>query len=346
MNKIHIVNLLLTRKCNLKCSYCGIARQKGDCPSEYKEYGHFLKNEMDTQKVLVTLNQLKIHNPDVFIIIYGGEPVLRKDLNIIVNYCNEFDINYTVISNNSTEIRPKLNSFLDNVGYVKGYTASVDPLIFSDEIDSDRLHKSKEGFRNLVELSDHPKVDDLVAEITVDKTNFKYLERLVRDLSKHNISSDITFIDIAKNPYYDFSNVTDTEMLVPYDENIMGTFIRMIADDECDIHMKESLLPEIAKILPSELDCKMEEDVNTIAIDADGSMRLCLRIRGTVAPEFDVNDIFTNSLCETLKPEFVEALKEDKITYCEGCNHTCYIMGNLISKGALTDDLIHSDRRR
>jgi len=346
MNKIHIVNLLLTRRCNLKCDYCGIARQKNDCPDEYKDYNHFLKNEMNTTKVLSLLNQLKIHNPDVFIIIYGGEPVLRKDLNIIVNYCNEFNINYTIISNNSTQIRTKFFEFLEKVDHVKGYTASVDPLIFSEAVKSDIYHKSMEGFKNLVELSKHPKVDDLVAEITVDNTNYPYLETLVRELSERGISSDVTFIDIAKNPHYDFSNVTDDELLVNDNKDLREMFLRMIHGDEYDVHMKSLLLPEIAKILPSELDCKMEEDVNTIAIDADGSMRLCLRIRGTESPKFDVNDIFTDTLCETMKPEFIEALKEDKISYCERCNHTCYIMGNLISKGAFADELIHSDRRR
>jgi len=349
INKIHIVNLLLTRKCNLKCDYCGIARNKDDKPKEYKPLTHYFENEMETSKVLDALTKLKIHNPEVFIIIYGGEPLLRRDLHIIINFCNDMNINYTIISNNTDEINPQFERLLKNVEYIKGYTASVDPLIFSTGIDDDRREKSIKGINKLKALKANKKIDDLVAEITVDKSNLIHLNQLVATLTEFGISSDITFIDIAKTPYYDFSNITSDDLMIKSREDIhlvRSIFHGLINDPNYDIHMKQSLLPEIANCLPSNLDCEMENDINTIAIDADGSMRLCLRVRGVLTPEVDVLNIFQNGGTEELSDEYRDSLMLDKAHLCKGCNHTCYIMGNLISQGIGSDELIHTDRRR
>jgi len=127
---------------------------------------------------------------------------------------------------------------------------------------------------------------------------------------------------------------------------VRSIFHKLINDPDYDIHMKTELLPEIAECLPSNLDCKMEDDVNTIAIDADGSMRLCLRIRGILTPEVDAMDIFQDGGTEELSDEYRDSLMLDKVNLCKGCNHTCYIMGKLISKGIDSDELVHKDRRR
>ena len=43
---------------------------------------------------------------------------------------------------------------------------------------------------------------------------------MVIKLSENNITSDITFVDIAKNEYYDFSDVTDSNALLNYDNKV------------------------------------------------------------------------------------------------------------------------------
>jgi len=75
---IRIANWLLTRRCNLKCSYCAIAMDYPKMPLEYPEMAHYSKYEMRTEIVLDYLERLKAHNPNMFHIFYGGEPLLRK----------------------------------------------------------------------------------------------------------------------------------------------------------------------------------------------------------------------------------------------------------------------------
>jgi MoaA/NifB/PqqE/SkfB family radical SAM enzyme len=310
-------------------------------PKEYKPMKHYIQNEMSLPYILGGLERFQTHNPDCFHIFYGGEPLLRKDLPTIIDYCNKRNIHYTIISNNTSEIQPLIDRLFERVDRIKGFTASVDPS-FNEEQTDDRVIKSIAGFENLVALKD--RVDDVVAEITVMKHNVSYLYPLVQQLTEHGISSDITFIDIAKSEYYDFSNISDENLLVNHSPELADAF-QLLQDRDLDVHMKEVLLPKIWHILPSNLDCELEKGVHNVTVDADGTIRLCLRIRGTHAPKLVK---IPNLIDEDGKVSFIaeKAIAKDKQVYCKGCNHTCLLMSKYIDDTEEgSDDLIHLDRR-
>lgn len=343
MDKIQICNWLLTRRCNLSCSYCALVKNYAGQPfGIYPKIQYYTEWEMPTEYVIGTLGKLKKHNPNAFNIFYGGEPTLRNDLAEIVEYCNENKIYYTIITNNSNEVQPRIRALLEKVE-VAGITSSVDPIIFSKEghDDKDRVRKSMAGYERLKILKS--KVEDVVAEITIDNTNQEHLYTLVKGLSDAGISSSITTIDIAKNKYYDFSAVRDPDLLVHNNIVIQKEFKKILDDKDLDVHMKDVLLPGIIKILPAELDCGIEKDVHNMTIDADGSVRLCLRIRGEHTPELKVAGCINDD--GTLVPELKEALGKDKEQCCEGCNWTCMIMSKATTEKGTIDDLVHSDRR-
>jgi len=349
MNKIRIVNWLLTRRCNLKCDYCAIVKNYDGKPEEYPDMDHYIKNEMTTEQVLSGLATIKLHNPDAFHIFYGGEPMLRKDLSTIINYCNDEDIHYTIISNNSPEVIPLIKKLVKETnGKIKGFTASVDPVIFTesnelDDKEKDRVMKSLAGFENLKEMKKY--CDDVVAEITVMKHNQQYLSTLVEVLTTVGINSDITFIDIAKTPYYDFSNISDEDLLVENSPELAEQF-QSISDGDLDVHMKRTLLPEIWNILPSNMDCGIDKSLHNISIDADGSIRLCLRIRGTLSPSLvpSIDSLFTKDY--KVHPVAHSIISSDKKKHCKLCNHTCQLMSKIIDDNNLSpDDLVHLDRR-
>ncbi len=343
MSKIRIVNWLLTRRCNLKCDYCAIVKNYDGMPDEYPPMSHYIKNEMTTEDVIEGLIKFKDHNPDAFHIFYGGEPILRKDLATIINFCNKEDIHYTIISNNTLEIQPMITKLKrDVVDKIKGFTASVDPVFFDDNESEDSIRKSLNGFTNLVEMKDS--IEDVVAEITVMKHNQQHLFALILMLSGNGINSDITFIDIAKSPYYDFSNISDTNLLVEQTPQLSDQF-QKIHDSDVDVHMKDVLLPVIWHTLPSNMDCEIDKNLHNVSVDADGTIRLCLRIRGVYTPNaitpanlFDENN--------DISPIAHTAIRKDKENYCKLCNHTCHIMSKYIDRNDLTpDDLVHLDRR-
>jgi len=344
MNKIQIVSWLLTRRCNLSCSYCRISKDY-DSPEEYPKLYHYQKREMRTIDVIETLRRLKLHNPNHFNILYGGEPTLRKDLHEIVDYCNKQNINYTIITNNSDKVQPLLNRLIEKVGYLQGLTSSVDPIIFTENGDPDILKKSNEGLKRLVEFKNKGVVKDVVAEITVTNDSMHYLYHLVENLTDLGINSDITFVDIAKNKYYDFSNVTDPDVLV-YKSQELKEVIQKIIDNKLDVHMRDILLPEMYDILPSELDCRLEDGIHNITLDSDASCRLCLRIRGVYTPSnfYTSNFIDENGILNEYLHGFMVT---DKKKYCEKCNWSCTCMSRLLMQNdGNVDDLLHTEVRK
>ena len=346
MSKIRIVNWLLTRKCNLNCDYCAIVKNYPGKPKEYPNMGHYIKNEMGIEVVIEGLQKIHKHNPNAFHIFYGGEPLLRKDLSIIVNFCNKNNIQYTIISNNTKEIQPLIRKLFDDTDYIQGFTSSVDPIFNEVSVTQDRVRKSIAGLKQLKDIQKEGNVKDVVAEITVMNHNLDFLYDLVSDLSYHGIYSDITFVDIAKTPYYDFSNITDESALVKPTFELAMLFEQMMKNEGLLIHMKNELLPMMFDTLPSNMDCELEKGVHNITIDADGTIRLCLRIRGTVPSYFKINDIFQDDDCQKLKPSFEKMIKWDKECLCKGCNHSCLLMSKYIDNtGDGEEDLIHSDKR-
>jgi len=345
MSKIRIVNWLLTRRCNLKCDYCAIVKNYKDMPKEYPQMSHYIKNEMTTSDVIDGLIKFKEHNPDAFHIFYGGEPILRKDLATIINFCNKEDIHYTIISNNTEEIQPLIEKLIVDVNdKIKGFTASVDPVFFDENESEDSIRKSLQGFANLKDMQEV--VEDIVAEITVMNHNYKHMHRLVSMLTEAGINSDITLIDISKSPYYDFSNITDHNLLVRQTAQLADQFQKLNDDKLLSIHMKNILIPTIWDILPSNMDCEIDKNLHNVSVDADGSIRLCLRIRGVATPNIvNLKNLFSSS--GEIYPIAHEAIKQDKEMYCRLCNHTCHIMSKYIDNNDLgPDDLVHLDRRK
>lgn len=341
MNKIQIVNWLLTRRCNLRCEYCRLIRNYKNKPLIYPDITYYSKYEMRTNNITYGLERLKKHNPDCFMIFYGGEPTLRDDLYQIVNYCNENDIHYTIISNNINE--KKTEELLSKVDYVQGYTASIDPIIYISGQNSDIAKKSIQGIQKLTELKD--KIRDVVAEITVTNDNLVYLYPLVKELTNRGINSDITFVDIAKSEFYDFSNIENRDILVQQTKELKEIIDRIISE-KLNVHMRETLLPMIYENLPSQFDCGLDRDFHDMCVDADGSLRLCLRIRGLVMPyRYNVHSILNDD--GTINSEINKFVKMDKDSYCKGCNHSCYMMSKMISDNEETsNNLIHSEIRK
>jgi MoaA/NifB/PqqE/SkfB family radical SAM enzyme len=345
---IRIVNWLLTRRCNLKCDYCAIVKNYDGKPQSYPDMRHYKVFEMPTEMVLNALQNFHIHNPNAFHILYGGEPMLRADISEIVNFCNENEIFYTIISNNTPEIQPLIKDLFEKVDYVEGFTSSVDPIFNEIGVSEDRVKKSIEGLQRLKEIQAKGKVKDVVAEITVMNHNVHLLPKLVEELSSHEIYSDITFVDIAKSRSYDFSNVYDKEALVKPTFSLACMFKEFLENDKLLIHMKDVLLPQMFDTLPSDMDCEIDKNLHNLTVDADGTIRLCLRVRGAVTPViWNVENMFDLASPSNIKMKHLHnAIKTDKKRRCLLCNHSCLLMSKHIEETEEgEDDLVHMDKR-
>ena len=132
--------------------------------------------------------------------------------------------------------------------------------------------------------------------------------------------------DLAKTPYYDFSNIGDESRLVYPTDEIRGVFERL-KNSNYKIHMKELLMEQIFNTLPANADCEMEKTWHNLTIEPTGECRLCLRIRGTNVPAFSAMDLFDeNGNVSSIGSFAHDALRLDKQDYCKGCQWSCISM--------------------
>lgn len=332
---IYIANILLTRRCNLRCSYCNIVKEYNNMPKEYTSIYEYSKNELVGEEWIDIICRLYKNNKNCFFIFYGGEPTLYKDLHKIISYCNKNNINYTIISNNTSVANKKIYELYDKVGMIKGFTSSVDPIIFDDSKTGDIIKKSKCGLENLSKLKKDNIVDDVVAEITVTKQSIQYLISMVEELTKRNIYSSITAIDDQKTKYYDFSNIKSYE-LISKNNNLKNIF-----DELIDRSNKKELLIHIPQLLnvlynhiESDYKCDICDDLHNVTIEPNGHFRLCLRIKGISTNLFYKYVISNDGI---INSDFMKHLSNDYNIYCKGCNWTCPMMSSFKFRNSIIE---------
>lgn len=292
---------------------------------EFKTISYFKKNEITTDRVIKLLDKFRTYNPKIFHIFYGGEPLLRRDLSDIIKYCNESDIDYTIISNNTPDIRDRIMKLINDVGVIKGFTGSVDPNWNSAD-GSHTVLKSASGMENLITMKKY--VNDVVAEVTMTRETVDQTYDLLKRLTTEGIYASLSAVDVSKNKYYDFSALYDPEFLIQQSEKLNNVFSQIINDTKLLLHMRE-ILPILQKHISSNYDCRAEDGLHNLTIDADGSLRACLRMRGRLTPNaIKVQHIFNYDGCiDSIVKHLIAA---DKYIYCKGCNHTCVMMSKYI----------------
>ena len=110
------------------------------------------------------------------------------------------------------------------------------------------------------------------------------------------------------------------------------------------IHMKSIVLLDLYENLPAKYDCGLEKNIHNLTVDADGSVRLCLRIRGIQTPTMNLLEYVDDK--GEMRPLLESHISQDKNKYCEGCNWTCVMMSKYISEHPEEfDDLNHTEKR-
>ncbi len=87
----------LTKSCNLKCAYCRVI-------------GSLDEQELNTQEALSLLDDIKSEFKDVILILSGGEPFMRKDLNEILAHAQRIDLKVSLATNGTMLDRKKVKN--------------------------------------------------------------------------------------------------------------------------------------------------------------------------------------------------------------------------------------------
>ena len=128
MNDLHVISWNVTRRCNLECTHCYLpAVTRKECPDTSSV------NELNTQAAFRLIDKIAAVNPEVMLILSGGEPLLREDIFDLSEYASEKGM-MVVIGSNGLLLDDSVARKLKQAG-VSGISISldsIDPVIHDD----------------------------------------------------------------------------------------------------------------------------------------------------------------------------------------------------------------------
>ncbi len=90
MNDLYLLAINLTRRCNLNCSHCYL-------DAETLQHGG--EGELTTREVEQLLDQVAARSRDTMVVLTGGEPLLRKDLEQLVAHGSRLGLSIVIGTN-------------------------------------------------------------------------------------------------------------------------------------------------------------------------------------------------------------------------------------------------------
>lgn len=112
----HIVAWNLTKRCNLACAHCYISAGSW----------HAQDSELPTKECIRILNEILDLNPNPMLILTGGEPLLRDDLEAIADEASSKGATVVIGTNGTGLTETRIDSLMKSG--VKGVAVSVDSL--------------------------------------------------------------------------------------------------------------------------------------------------------------------------------------------------------------------------
>jgi MoaA/NifB/PqqE/SkfB family radical SAM enzyme len=313
-----IINALLTRNCNLRCSYCNIIKDYPNKPFEYGKVTRF--KTMPAEDWMNIFNKARDNfDPNVFILLYGGEPTLYQDFSKLVRMLHNDNFEFSVITN-ATKLSKEIINPLLQEGVLKGLTCSVDPFTLTSDIS--RQTKSEMGLQLLIDSKRKFPNLDAVAEVVIDKNNYMLLPETVRILSQNGIWASISMIETQVTPYYDFASPCDNLLIT---DDIAKKLLRQLDYFKRKgrlIHAPEAFRKTLYDFINNKEKrsfCDLSK-MDALTIEPNGEVRMCLRVSGTNLVNAKEN--FT-------KEALLKSFEENK-KYCQGCNWTCPFMVNVV----------------
>jgi radical SAM protein with 4Fe4S-binding SPASM domain len=119
MNELHVISWNVTRRCNLECTHCYLP---AETRTERPELSSF--DELTTQEAFQLIDRIASVNPEVMLILSGGEPLLREDIFELSTYASGKGM-MVVLGSNGLLINDVVARMLKQSG-VSGISISLD----------------------------------------------------------------------------------------------------------------------------------------------------------------------------------------------------------------------------
>ena len=313
--------ILFSRKCNLKCSYCNMPNGKD--------------NTLSVIDWFTGMEQLKKLDCK-FCAFYGAEPLLEFEKLIhVLPYAENIGIDCTLITNGTVSGTKEMLLEL-NKGGLKSLTMSYDisALDKSSRLKTDLAVRTLSWFKTL------KNVRDVAAVVTLTNTNYLFLPTAIKMLSKLGIW---TFFDMYHWNRYTtgISKCSDQNPLFCFDnhEKLVEILeeVKTLRNKGFLVHNNDSFIDAVKKDkLSYSWNCaEHKEFPSWLTIDCDGVVIPCddFQIRN---PKYNITNIYEQF------DEFSKYMKNIVQGMCLGCLWQTHIGAVEIKKGTESiNDYIH-----
>lgn len=266
--KVLKVEYLLTRDCQLNCSYCKIIDKSS------LRYNR----DLDTEQVFKMIDLVSWNWPGAPIIFFGGEPTTRNDLPAIIRRCETKGVKHAVISNSVRLIRDKTYARALVDAGLSNWSISYDGDSNALTTDNFTLKKSNAGLRAVQMFRDEHGIRDLVTCITVTKKNIDSLPDIIRFLTSEGIWSICTPLQCPPEILrYDYSQGDTADLPSQEQVEAISPILSMMASSKRFLMHNE---PGWFDLWPKYFRNQTWKchDKSILTVDADGSLRLCVDI--------------------------------------------------------------------
>ncbi len=300
------LTLILTRRCPFNCEYCGIVDNTTNETTEVA---------LETYKKFFDVILAKGQTP--FVTLIGGEPLLYKNFEDLIDYFNYNNIPYTVNTTGYGIAQEKKEKIFKKC---KGVSTSLD-----FETGSPKSEKCKTFLNELVTTDKYGNPDEkvygIVAELMLTHTNIDLAlseaEKLIKETN--HLLIDPIFIEGKWNKHYDFASELDDNLLLDTQDwqKVIDFCIRN--KDRVMFASENARFASMMKI-PGRRAIDYCNPVMATTIDYDGSFRLCYRIKGKYK-KLNIQD-FINNYEDSYK-KYVKLSFKNKKKKCDGCYWQC-----------------------
>jgi len=297
----------VTDRCNLKCNGCYSAGERND------------KNELaldDIKKVISNLKSLNLKN----IIISGGEPMIRNDLDLVLKNIREElnPENLVVITNgtiNNDKLLENILKYIDVLAVsLDTYNSKCEPILRGEKI-----------FDRIMEFIDKAKSFGINISIlpTINHKNSDFIAEYTK-LSKE-LNSEISFSLFTVKP-------NDNNKDFVLDKSDLEKIINYYHDHEMnvtDVPLNNSL--------EGKCNCKTGEEL--ISVGTDGSLYPCHML---MEDEFKMGNLLEGDALDLLIRNTKNSYRitVDEINDCKNCEYKYLCGGGCRARAYLNTDSI------